>query len=144
VLFGTGRQTARAIVGDLFLPDASQIKHEVADEQQQARTHPLYASLAEQFEGFTQAIQRLKRRSTLVQLPETDQVVALRTLTVPRSRLSRSRLEEIKEALVRKDGVACQELARRFKERRRQTKQEVGDFEPRAREPDPSRVIYQA
>jgi len=144
VLFGTGRQTARAIVGDLFLPDPSQIKHEVADEQQQARTHPLYTSLAEQFEGFTQAIQRLKRRSTLVQLPETDQVVALRTLTVPRSRLSRSQLEDIKEALVRKDGVTCQELVRRVRERRRQTKQEVEDFEPRAREPDPSRVIYQA
>ena len=74
----------------------------------------------------------------------TDQVVALRTLTVPRSRLGRSQLEEIKEALVRKDGVACQELAPRVKERRRQTKQEVEDFEPRAREPDPSRVIYQA
>lgn len=60
VIFGTGRQTAQAIVGDLFMPDTQSVKHEVTDEMAKERSHPLFDPLSEQFETFTQTIQRLR------------------------------------------------------------------------------------
>lgn len=110
VVFGTGRRTAQAIAGELFSPDLEKIKHEVQDEAQQERSHPLFAPLQEQFEGFTQALQRLARRTVYVQLPEKERVARLRTLTIPASRITPEALEELKRTLVRKDGKPCQEL----------------------------------
>ena len=40
VIFGTGRQTAQALVEELFVPDTEKVKHEVEDERQRARVPP--------------------------------------------------------------------------------------------------------
>jgi hypothetical protein len=145
VIFGTGRQTAQVIAGDLFLPDPTQVKHEVADEQQQERTHPLYTSLAEQFEGFTQAIQQLRRRNVLLQLPESDEALSLKTLTVPRSRVSLAQLGRLKDALVKKDGLPYQELGVSKQPILPETRGRIEDFEPVKRlGVGFSRVLYQA
>lgn len=117
VIFGTGRQTAQAIVGDLFMPDPGLVKHVVNDETAQERSHPLFESLYNQFEGFTQAIQRLRRRQVLVKLPDNDRVLKLRTPAVPAARISRSRLEEIKRNLARQAGKPRQELEREIAQR---------------------------
>src|SRR5215213_446022 len=66
VIFGTGRQTAEAIVGDLFMPNPKAVKHQVEDTEAQERTHPVFNPLSEQFEKFTQTIQRLGQRRVLV------------------------------------------------------------------------------
>lgn len=132
VIFGTGRQTAQAIVGELFVPDPTLVKHEVEDEEQQDRTHPVYHPLSEQFEAFTQTVQRLKRRSILVQLPERDDVLQLRTLTVPQSQISREELEEIKTTLARQSGRPRSELEEQIANRAQQETElyHVTDAEP--------------
>ena len=52
VVFGTGRQTAKAIVEELFAPDLQEVKHEVEDEEQRPRIHPTFSPLFEQWEKF--------------------------------------------------------------------------------------------
>lgn len=104
IVFGTGRQTAESIVKELFMPDLRAVKHEVRDAQAQERTHPVFDPMLEQFERFTQMIQRLRRRRVLVKLPERERVYRLRVAKVPQVRLSADRLEEIKKALAKMVG----------------------------------------
>lgn len=85
--------------------------------------------MAGQFEGFTQAIQRLRRRKISVQLPQSDRVLRLKTLTVPRPLLTLSRLEGLKTPLARKDGLSCHKLRRREHDQRSQGNYTVDDFE---------------
>ena len=117
IIFGTGRQTAQAIVGDLFMPDPSLVKHVVDDETAQERSHPLFETLYNQFEGFTQRIQRLRRRQVLVKLPDQDRVLKLRTPTVPEAHVSRQQLERIKRDLARQAGKPRHELEREISQR---------------------------
>lgn len=117
VVFGTGRQTAEAIVKELFIPDTTAVKHQVKDETAQERTHPLFDPMMEQFERFTQTIQRLRRRRVLVKLPDKERVYHLKTPTVPKSRIGQAQLERIKDALVRQVGVPRAELERQIRER---------------------------
>jgi len=107
VIFGTGRQTARSLVEELFVPDLEEVKHEVKDEAQRERTHPTFLSLAEQWERFTQRAQKLGRREILVQLPEREGLRGLRTATVPDSGVSAHELEELKTELARQSGRPC-------------------------------------
>lgn len=104
VVFGTGRQTAESIVRELFMPNTLKIKHEVADAEAQERTHPVFDSLLEQFETFTQTIQRLRRRRVLVKLPDRESVYKLRVPKVPSSYLGSQYLELMKKTLVRMIG----------------------------------------
>lgn len=117
VVFGTGRQTAQALVGELYEPDPETVKHEVDDPDQQERTHPMYAPLHEQFEAFTQNIQRLDRRDIVVQLPGQDEAVQLKTLTVPEPRITRGELERIKKGLVQQVGRPREELVEEIAKR---------------------------
>jgi hypothetical protein len=113
VVFGSGRQTAEAIVKELYMPDTSAIKHEVKDEQAQTRTHPLFDPLLEQFERFTQTIQRLPERHALVKVPRkrtlfnrlsVSKVFKVRIPTVPPSRLSWAQLARWKTYLAKQAG----------------------------------------
>ena len=116
---GTGRQTAEAIVKDLFLPDPKAIKHEVVDAEAQDRTHPVFNPLQEQFEQFTQMIQKQRRQHVLVKLPESETVMDARTPMVPPSRINGQRLEEWKRYLARQRGKACTDLEAEIAERTR-------------------------
>lgn len=104
VVFGTGRQTAESIVKELFMPNPQSIKHEVADTEAHDRTHPVYDPLTEQYEIFTQAIQRLRRRRVLVKLPDRERVYKLRVPNVPSSYLGTEYLEQMKKSLVKMIG----------------------------------------
>lgn len=119
VIFGTGRQTAESIVKELFMPNPQSIKHKVKDEDAQERTHPVFDSLIEQFETFTQTIQRLRRRRVLVKLPDRERVYRLRVPNVPHSRLGTEQMEAIKKALTKAVGkpisIVEQEIVRRAK-----------------------------
>lgn len=114
VVFGTGRQTAEAIVKELFIPNTRAVKHQVKDEQAQARSHPLYDPLMEQFERFIQQIQRLRRRRVLVKVPDSllfrERVLHLRTPAVPASRLNREQMERLKRSLACAVGVPRRQL----------------------------------
>lgn len=117
IIFGTGRQTAEAIVKDLFLPDPKAIKHEIEDATVADRTHPLFNPLQEQFEGFVQQIQKQSPQQVLVKLPGTEKVTSARTPMVPQSRISDQRLEEWKRYLARQRGKAYADLEAEVSER---------------------------
>lgn len=117
IVFGTGRQTAESIVKELFIPNLRAIKHEVRDAEAQERTHPVFDPMLEQFERFTQMIQRLRRRKVLVKLPERERVYRLRVAKVPQARLSGGRLEEIKKALAKMVGKPCAAVQREITQR---------------------------
>lgn len=110
IIFGTGRQTAEALVKDLFMPDPQAIKHEVQDSAAQERSHPLYDPLMEQFERCTQSIQRLRRRQVLVKPPDRETPFKLRTPDVPAARISDAQLAQLKTALVRQVGRPYREF----------------------------------
>jgi hypothetical protein len=110
IIFGTGRQTAESIVKDLFMPNLQAIKHEVKDSTAQERTHPIFDPMLEQFERFTQMIQRLRRRKVLVRMPDRWQVHRLRVPLVPGSRLKALQLEAIKRDLTKAVGKPCGEI----------------------------------
>jgi hypothetical protein len=120
IVFGTGRQTAESIVKELFMPDLKAVKHQVHDSEAQERTHPVFDPMMEQFERFTQMIQRLRRRKVLVKLPEREKVYKLRVPKVPSSPLGSEQLEGIKRALAKSIGQPCstieQEIVRRAKQ----------------------------
>lgn len=117
VVFGTGRQTAEAIVKDLFMPDPKAIKHEVVDEGAKERTHPVFDPLLEQFEVFTQSIQRLRQRRVLVKLPEKEQVWPVQIPLVPRAHVSSAQLEQVKHALSKGIGKPWKRLEEEIMQR---------------------------
>jgi hypothetical protein len=117
VIFGTGRQTAEAIVKDLFLPDPKAIKHEVVDTEAQDRTHPVFNPLKEQFEGFVQQIQKQPPQQVLVKLPGEEKVTQARTPVVPPSRIDAQTLAQWKKYLAHQRGKACAELEAEIAER---------------------------
>jgi hypothetical protein len=65
-----------------FEPQA--VKHAVADPQALERTHPLFVSLAEAFEGWTKALEDLRPREAYVK--HGPEAVKVRTVTVPPAR----------------------------------------------------------
>lgn len=117
VVFGTGRQTAEAIVKELFMPDPKAIKHEVVDEGAKERTHPVFDPLLEQFEVFTQSIQRLRQRRVLVKVPDKEQVWRVQIPTVPPARVSSTQLEQIKQALSKQVGKPWNRLEEEIMQR---------------------------
>jgi hypothetical protein len=120
IIFGTGRQTAQSIVADLFMPDPKAVKHEVKDSQAQERTHPLFNPLNDQFEIFTQAIQRLKRRRVLIKVPDKERVYKLRVPKVPPTRVKGEQLGQIKQALAKRVGKPSQEVEEEIVQRAKQ------------------------
>lgn len=119
VVFGTGRQTAESIVKELFIPNPHSIKHEIKDSDAQDRSHPVFDPLLEQFETFTQTIQRLRRRRVLVKLPDRERLYRLRVPNVPHVRLGTEQMEYIKKALTKAVGKPVttieQEIVKRAK-----------------------------
>ena len=69
IVFSVDRTDAEIFAKKLFRPDGEQVKHEVPDEVQQDRTHPLFYSLQESWEQSIQAIQNLDSRTCLMKAP---------------------------------------------------------------------------
>lgn len=132
VIFGTGRQTAQAIVGDLFMPDTKAIKHEVLDEAAKDRSHPLFDPMTEQFESFTQRIQRLSRRRVLVKLPNVEDVSEVRVPEVPPSCLNAEQLERLKTWLAQQIGEPRQQLEQEIAERTQQSRAPLNNSHSRS------------
>ena len=104
-VFGVGRETAGALVEELFLPDLAEIKHQVEDDRQRERSHPAFLSLGEQWEKYTQLAQRLPRRQALLQLPESEKILRVRTMTVPDHGVSGEVLAKLQADLASQAGM---------------------------------------
>jgi hypothetical protein len=108
VVFGSGTKTGRVVAEELFVPDPEKVKHEAPTE----KSHPYYESLLEQKELFVQAIRTQKRRQIFVLPPESNQVIALRTLTVPKPDVGTQQLEALKAMLLRQVGKPVAQVRR--------------------------------
>jgi hypothetical protein len=125
VVFGSGTKTGRVIAEELFSPDPEKVKHQVQDPAAQARSHPVYENLLEQKEMFVQAIRRQSQREIFVLPPDSDRVVALKTLTVPRSEVELDELEALKLRLLQQVGQPVDQLARQIRQRQETHKADV-------------------
>jgi hypothetical protein len=110
VVFGTGRQTAEAIVKELFMPDPAAVKHEVSDREAQERTHPLFDPMLEQFERFIQTIQRLRHQQVLIKLPESEKAYEVRIPTVPPASIDMAQMAALQQALAKAVGRSYKAL----------------------------------
>jgi hypothetical protein len=98
IVFTVDRSDAEIMAKKLFAVDGEEIKHEVENEVQQDKSHPVYYSLQEEWEKATQAIQNLRPRTCLVKVPQRG-VVKLRTITIPGNHLSEEGMEEVRRSL---------------------------------------------
>jgi hypothetical protein len=117
VVFGSGTKTGRVIADELFTPDPGKIKHEVADPQAQARSHPMFENVLEQQEMFVQAIRKQAHREIFVLPPDSDQIVALKTQTIPQPDAGPADLETLKVRLLQRSGQPVDQLAAQISQR---------------------------
>lgn len=96
VIFKTGRMDAEYSARLLGSVNPLEIKHTVANEQAEARTHPTYFTLAEQWERHVQAIQQLPPGHAFVRMPD-DRVYRVRTRTLPHLTRRSYDLEVVKQ-----------------------------------------------
>ncbi len=73
--------------------DPYTVKHQVQDEYAVERTHPVFFSIPEVFQNWTQALETLNPREAYVKLD--SKTVKVRTPYVPPPRCSRAQIEEI-------------------------------------------------
>ncbi len=94
VAFKQGRDDAERsakIVGEV---NPLEVKHQVEDLHAQERTHPTFASIAEQWERWVQRMQRLGRGEAFVKSP-SDRVTRIQTRHVRYPELLERRLAEV-------------------------------------------------
>jgi len=132
VIFGTGRQTAEALVTDLYVPNAQKVKHIVEDANQQEKSHPLYYSMMEQIEQFTQKIQHLAPQRAIIKLPENPKkekglfrfpkkaTHVVRTPQIPRNTVPEAHLAKLVTYLVCQAGRPVKELMTQITKRHAQ------------------------
>lgn len=104
VIFGSGTKTGRIVAEELFVPDPQKLKNEGTAEN----NHPVYENLLEQKEMFVQTIRRQKHREIFVLPPESDEVIALKTLDVPRPEVDKREFESLKTKLLQNVGLPVQ------------------------------------
>src|SRR5712692_4596221 len=76
VVFAVDRADAEVMAKKLFRVSGDPVKHEVENELQQEKSHPVYYSLQEGWEQAIQAIQNLKPRTCLIKRPQKGVVKA--------------------------------------------------------------------
>jgi len=99
------------------MPDPMAVKHEVSDDIAKERTHPVFDPLLEQFEVYTQTIQRLRQRQVLLKLPEHDRVLRVRIPKVSAPRAGAAHLERWKQWLAQAVGEPCRRLEEGIEQR---------------------------
>lgn len=107
VVFGSGTRTGRVVAEELFVPDPQKVKHDAPD----SKANPIYENLLEQKEIFVQTIRRQKHREIFVLPPESDQVIALKTIDVPKPVVEQTQLQELKMKLLKKVGQSVHEAS---------------------------------
>jgi hypothetical protein len=111
IAFRLGRGDAEWAAKRFGAFDPLQIKHDLDDPAQQARVHPLFAQLAEQWEGWTKAFEELEQGEAFIRLGR--QATKIRTLG-PLSRVSREAIVNVRETYARRLMTPISELADRL------------------------------
>lgn len=103
IVFAVDRTDAEVMVKKLFAIGSERIKHEVPDEVQQERTHPVYYSLQEEWEAAIQAIQMLSPRTCLVKTARRP-VAKVHTTFIPPTRMKEGEMEILRKGLLARWG----------------------------------------
>lgn len=98
-VFAVDRTDAEIMVKKLFLVGSERVKHEVEDEVQQPRVHPVFYSLQEEWEGAIQQVQNLPPRTFLIKV-QRRATAKVRTIAIQLSGLSETDMERIRAGLV--------------------------------------------
>lgn len=93
ITFKLGRSDAEWAARRLGHFESQAVKHTVADPTQADRVHPLYYSVPETFERWTQALQELGPREAYVK--HNSQAVKIRTIEVPSVSTASARFQEL-------------------------------------------------
>lgn len=146
IVFAVDRIDAEIMAKKLFQPDSERIKHEVENEYQQEKTHPVFYSLLEEWETAIQQIQNLRPRMCLVKAPQ-QRVARIRTIDIPKHAIPDQELADLALRLRKKEGLAGsrlqQEIGRGSVSKHRA---EIGDYEFVEHKPREykAKTIYQA
>jgi hypothetical protein len=95
IAFKLGRADAEWAAPRFGSFEAGAVKHVVEDPHQVGRTHPVFASLPEQWEAWTKALEQLNPREAFVKVG--THTAKIRTVRVPKPRCSRAELATIME-----------------------------------------------
>lgn len=98
-VFAVDRVDAEIMVKKLFFVESERVKHEIEDELQQPRSHPVYYSLQEEWEQAIQGIQNLPARTFLVKAPRRP-VSKVHTIFIPPTKVNELELEMLRKQLV--------------------------------------------
>lgn len=93
IAFRLGRSDAEWAAPRFGRFDPTAIKHEVADPHQLDRTHPVFYSVQETFEGWTQALMELGPRQAYVRIG--SRTARIKTLQVDTSGVSLAELQRV-------------------------------------------------
>ncbi len=96
VTFKLGREDAERSALMLGRVDPNVVKHQVADAAAVDRTHPVFYSLAEQWEAQVQAIEDLKPRSALIKLADAG-ATCIQSMYVPNPKVNKEALATVEE-----------------------------------------------
>lgn len=100
IVFAVDRTDAEVMVKKLFAVGSERIKHEVVDEAQQEKSHPLFYSLQEEWEVAIQQIQNLSPRTCLVKAARRP-IAKVHTTLIPPVHLREGDLEALRQLLGR-------------------------------------------
>lgn len=117
-VFAVDRTDAEIMVKKLFLVGSERVKHEVEDEAQQPKVHPVFYSLQEEWEEAIQEIQNLPPRTFLIKVQRRG-TAKVHTIPIPTTRLKERELDTLRSTLMQSssqqskgimqtDGVAMQ------------------------------------
>ena len=110
VVFNVGRMDAEYTAKELGRIDPLQVKHEVADEYAVEKTHPVFSSLAEQWQSFAEYLQDLPPRHFALKL-RGQNVKAGKTRNLPAPRVDPQELVAVEQEYLRRYFRSKQEIA---------------------------------
>ena len=101
VVFNVGRTDAEYTAKALSRIDPLQVKHEVTDEYAVEKTHPVFYSLGEQWQGFTEYLQDLPPRHFVLKV-RGKKVKVGKTLHLPAPQVEPQELLEVEQEYLRR------------------------------------------
>jgi Icc-related predicted phosphoesterase len=111
VVFNLGRTDAEYTARELSRIDPLQVKHEVVDEYAVEKTHPVFYSLPEQWQTFTEYLQDLPPRHFVLKV-RGQKVKAGKTRHLPEPKVEPKELIEVEQEYLRRYFRANHEIAR--------------------------------
>ncbi|MCG3770786.1 MAG: hypothetical protein JW384_01964 [Nitrosomonadaceae bacterium] len=95
VSFGIGVDDAEAMARQVAAIDPLKVKHEVSSESALDRTHPVFYSIPEQHQSWTETLKEQEARHAVVKL-RGKPAVQIKTLPMPKARVRPEAIESVK------------------------------------------------